>query len=397
MSFKAVGTLALVAATLPLFLVDTAYAQETPGILKFDTNNNGQIDPEEATPAFFSWINRVFMPALASDEPETETRVETGMPSGVTPQDAAPGFVTVTVTGQLKKEEASAGGAVADTEEPQPNYSHALLLRGDASETFIPSEGESLDNATGAFVSYSNDIRQSTEEWQVKGALLYPVRFSKGENKEINGARLTAYTFIPSVSFDRKFDSQDEASELDSLTFQVGSEWEVSGGPWFTKQYFRFGPFYATDFGFEAAIVGGEFQYEALNDKWGLGAAVDCFFGRFSCEWGAILQLDVGKTLEVGDKTNLEEDEDFLTLGPELSFTLKPTFKPLDRLKVNASWYYFEDLSGDSGAADQLTAGISWGLDRNGHVRIRSEYRHGDLPLTRDKITIVTTGLEVKF
>lgn len=396
MTVRAAGR--LLASVFSALLVSVvAGAENTPVLQKFDTNKNGFIDPDEATPSFLNYFNQIVLPGLdaagasnVADEPAVAaSTIEPVVAplediSGATLEIAEPEPLETEVPGEA----ASAAGA---------KYTYAFLLRSDAADSSIPEKDASLDNVSGAFVSYANDVRQSTEEWQVKGALLYPVRFDKGEKEQMNGTRLTAYTFIPSVSFDRKFDSEDVASELDTLTFEVGSEWEFSGGPWFEKQYVRLGPFYATDFSFESAVTGVEMEYEVLNAAWGLGAPAACFYKRFECEWSAKLMLAAGKTLEVGDKVNLSEDEDFITLGPELSLALSPTFRPLDRLKLDASWYYIEDISGDSGAADQLEAGISFGLDENGHVRLRTEYRHGDLRYTRDKITIITTGLEVKF
>lgn len=392
-------------AAFSIFLVtEVACAGDAALMQQFDVNGNGIIDPEEATPSFVNYFNQIVLPGLGEKPEKDPLPIKEGT-NAVTPLgpllESAPVVSPVispvfspVVSGSVEPDLVV---TVAPAPVLTPKYSHALLLRGDAMDSSIPQEGASLDNVSGAFVSYSNDVRQSTEEWQVKGAILYPVRFEKGDKEEMNGARLTAYTFVPSVTFDRKFDSEDVASELDTLTFEVGSEWEFSGGPWFDKQYLRLGPFYATDFSFESAVTGLEMEYEALNTAWGLGEPVACFYKRFKCEWSAKLLLGAGKTLEAGDKVNLLEEEDFITFGPELSLALSPTFKPLDRLQLDASWYYIEDISGDSGAADQLEAGISFGLDANGHVRLRTEYRHGDLRYTRDKITIITTGLEVKF
>lgn len=374
------------------FVTEFACAGDTVLMQQFDANGNGVIDPEEVTPSFLNYFNQIILPGL-SQKPEKNPAPIKEVINAVAP--VVPLLESTAVVSA--DVEPDLVDPLAPKPDPTPKYSHAFLLRGDATDSSIPQEGASLDNVSGAFVSYSNDVRQSTEEWQVKGAILYPVRFEKGDKEEMNGARLTAYTFVPSVTFDRKFDSEDVASELDTLTFEVGSEWEFSGGPWFNKQYLRLGPFYATDFSFESAVAGVEMEFEVLKTAWGLGEPAECFHKRFKCEWSAKLLLGAGKTLEAGDKVNLLEEEDFVTLGPEFSLALSPTFKPLDRLQLDASWYYIEDISGGSGAADQLEAGISFGLDANGHVRLRTEYRHGDLRYTRDKITIITTGLEVKF
>lgn len=380
------------------FLTTMARAQDATLLQQFDKNANGVIDPEEATPSFLNYFNQIVLPGLHVQPEPSEPDGAIVAAQSVVPDTSADQLVISDEVMEDAPNVTTASAIPGDiSADVAPNYTHAFLLRGDATDSSIMADTASLESVSGAFVSYSNDVRQSTEEWQVKGAILYPVRFDKGTKDEMNGTRLTAYTFVPSVAFDRKFDSQDVTSELDTLKFEIGSEWEFSAGGWFEKQYVRMGPFYATDFAFESAVAGVEMEYEPLSKKWGLGEARDCFARQFSCEWHAKLALSAGQTLDAGDKVNLLEDEDFITFGPKISLALAPTFKPFDRLKLDASWYYIEDILGDTGAADQLEAGISFGLDESGHIRLRTEYRHGDLEYTRDKITIVTTGLEVKF
>lgn len=394
MRFSGICTALLAAFVVPMSVFNAARAQEPPGILRFDLNGNGQIDAAEATPEFLTWVNRVFMPmpGVVAETPESGSEVP--LPDDISPEDAAPDHVTVTVTEQTSEDQ-TASSDIA--QEPVSKISRAMLLRRSVEEVSLTKTAAALDAADGAVVSYTNDVRQDTEEWQVQGSLLYPIRYETGRQITPGDLMLSAYTFVPSVSFDRKFHSADAASEIDSLVFRLGSEWEVSGGRIFPKQYFRLAPVYGTDFEFESSVVAGEFQYEVLKEKWGLGAPTPCFLARFECQWRAILHLEGGKTLDAGQKTNLVDDEEFLRAGPKLNAALQPNFSPFKRLELKAAWLYLEDLTSDSGATDLFESGISWRLDDNGHLRVRAQYRHGDLPLTRDKITIVTTGLEIKF
>lgn len=394
MRVPAICTAFLAAFIVPMSDFSAAWAQETPGVLRFDVNGNGQIDAEEATPEFLAWVNRVFMPTPGVVAETSKESAGPALPDGERPEDAAPGYVTVTITEQTSQ------GQIVPSDvprEPKSKITRAMLLRRTVEEVSLTKTAASLDAADGAVVSYTNDVRQDTEEWQVQGSLLYPIRYETGRDVTPGDLMLSAYTFVPSASFDRKFHSADATSEIDSLVFRLGSEWEVSGGRIFPKQYFRLAPVYGTDFEFESAVVAAEFQYEVLQEKWGLGASTPCFLARFECQWRTILHVEGGKTLDAGQKTNLVDDEEFLRAGLKLNVTLQPTFSPVKRLELKAAWLYLEDLTGDSGATDLFESGISWRLDDNGHLRLRAQYRHGDLPLTRDKITIVTTGLEVKF
>jgi hypothetical protein len=365
---------ALVAAVSLVFwsgsmsLAEEASQADAPGLAVFDTNGNGIIDEAEATPEFLNHINKAFM--VRAPEPASKIPAETEEIPVKLPVVAA---------------------AVS------PRVLRSMLLRRAVEEVSLTHSAAELDAADGAVVSYINDVRQGTEEWQVQGALLYPVRYETGREIVAGNRTLSAYTFVPSASFDRKFHSSDLESEINNLVFRLGSEWEVSGGKIFPKQYFRLSPVYGTDFEFESSVVAGEFQYEVLKKSWGLGATRPCFLGRFRCQWRTILHVEGGKTLDAGNKTNLVDDEEFLRIGPKLNITLQPDFAPFKRLEMKAGWVYLEDVLGDSGATDLFETGISWRLDDKGHLRMRAQYRHGDLPLTRDKITIVTTGLEIKF
>lgn len=361
------------AASFVLWSGSVSLAEEAPrvdasGLEVFDTNGNGAIDPAEVTPQFLDHINKAFM--VPASEPVSKVPVEAEEPAVKPP--------------------------VVETVKP-PRFLRSMLLRRAVEEVSLTQSAAELDTADGAVVSYTNDVRQETEEWQIQGALLYPVRYETGRKVVAGDRTLSAYTFVPSASFDRKFHSSDLESEIDNLVFRLGSEWEVSGGKIFPKQYFRLSPVYGTDFEFESSVVAGEFQYEVLKKAWGLGATRSCFLGRFKCQWRTILHVEGGKTLDAGNKTNLVDDEEFLRVGPRLNITLQPDFAPFKRLEMKAGWIYLEDVLGDSGATDLFESGISWRLDDKGHLRMRAQYRHGDLPLTRDKITIVTTGLEVKF
>lgn len=373
---------------LAIFLVSApTNAQPIPEILEFDANGNGRIDPEETTPEFLNFINKVFMPALAPD----------GRQAAEAPETEA---VDVASQTDAENDSAESQVAVGGTAAPKKkgSISTKLLLRRKVEDVSLSKDAKALDAADGAVISYTSDYKQETEEWQVQGALLYPIRYDTGREL-VEGKRvLSAYTFVPSAAFDRKFHSTDTGSEIDTLAFRLGSEWEVSGGRIFPRQYLRIAPVYATDFEFESAVVAGEMQYEALKESWGLGAPRLCFWENFKCQWRAILHLEGGKTLDAGDKSNLVEDEEFLRFGPKLSATVQPTWKSLERLELKLSWFYLEEmLSDEEGASDLFESALSWRLDDNGHLRLRAQYRHGDLPLTRDKVSIFTTGLEVKF
>jgi hypothetical protein len=361
-----------------------AAAQETPEILDFDANGDGRIEASEATPEFFQFINKVFMPVLGAEE-----RV-------VTAPTASSASVKDDKAAVDQAVQALAAESVV-VEQKKSRITRKWLLRRKVEDVSLSQNAVALDAADGAVVSYINDFKQDTEQWQIQGALLYPIRYGTGRDISAGTRVLSAYTFVPSVSFDRKFHSTDTAAEIDTLAVRLGSEWEVAGGRILPRQYFRASPVYATDFDFKSAVIAGELQYEALRESWGLGAPRSCLWRNFNCQWRAILHLEGGKTLDPGDKANLTEDEEFLRLGPKLNATIQPTYQYFSRLELKLSWFYLEELLEGEGASDLFESALSWRLDDRGHLRLRAQYRNGDLPLTRDKVSIFTTGLEVKF
>lgn len=182
-----------------------------------------------------------------------------------------------------------------------------------------------------------------------------------------------------------------------SMVFRFGSRRGGPDGSFLPIGISRATPEYEASFGFEPSVVTAHLEYELLQEKWGLGAPTSCLFSTLSCQWRAVFHLEGGQVLDAGDLTNLVDAEDFLQAGLSLNFTFQPTFSPLDRLESEIGSYYIEDLAGDGKSKGLSEKIVFWRLDDDSQMRLRARYRHGDLPLVQDKLTILTLGLEVKF
>lgn len=182
-----------------------------------------------------------------------------------------------------------------------------------------------------------------------------------------------------------------------SMVFRFGSQRGGPDGSFLPIGISRATPEYEASFGFEPSVVTAHLEYELLQEKWGLGAPTSCLFSTLSCQWRAVFHLEGGQVLDAGDLTNLVYADDFLQAGLSLNFTFQPTFSPLDRLESEIGSYYIEDLAGDGKSKGLSEKIVFWRLDDDGQMRLRARYRHGDLPLVQDKLTILTLGLEVKF
>ena len=193
------------------------------------------------------------------------------------------------------------------------------------------------------------------------------------------------------------FDPDRYEADYKSMVFRFGSGWGPSDGDILSGLDFRSAPVYESSFAFEPAVVGVEYQYELLQDKWGLGGSKSCLFDTLSCQWRAMFHLDGGKVLDAQDDDGVTSDTDFLRAGLNLSFTFQPKISPLERFESQISTYYLEDLTGDGQTSSLSEKIVYWRVDSDGELKLRARYHHGDLPLDESKLSVLTLGLEVKF
>lgn len=156
----------LIAVSSIALVTQRAIAEDTAMMEQFDINGNGMIDPEEATSSFLNYFNQIVLPGLQTRFEPVSEPLEDAATGAVIDVSSAPEIAVPEVALIEAPDVAPAASEALEAEATPAKYSHALLLRADATDSSIPEDGASLDSASGAFVSYANDVRQSTEEWK---------------------------------------------------------------------------------------------------------------------------------------------------------------------------------------------------------------------------------------
>ena len=252
-----------------------------------------------------------------------------------------------------------------------------------------------LEKGTPAIFSYSRNLENNANTWTARGAIgyLHPL-----EDKEFLG--LDNLSLVPSLSFDR-VDTDDPAKggdEVNSLILRAGFSGSVLKQPdawkrWPDLSEFRLAAAYATDIDFDSKVIAGELDWEPTWIRAGMG--VYRSMKPIDFRWRTFLHSEVGHNIEAGDKPNIDEDDDFFRVGPQIEASFR--FQGLEELNFFGSYRYLWGISGTPQAARLWKAGATWQLDRAGHLSLQAAYENGDLPLVNDPIDAVTIGLGIKF
>ncbi|MHC4414384.1 MAG: EF-hand domain-containing protein [Planctomycetota bacterium] len=281
------------------------------------------------------------------------------------------------------------------TDEKKTALPSNLLIRRTYDEQAIV-EAAPFSRARGALFSYTRDLAENKDNWEVRGAIMYPIQIGKDDWSDTSG--LAALRIMPSVSFDRVMSGIGSSAEVDSLVPRFGLEATLKRTP-FRLQYLRANLAYATDFDLESGQVVGEFEWEPVEPHWGFGASQPFpVLGKvLEYRLRASLHLETGSVLSSGGRPGLVKDDTFVRVGPKLQLELFPTAPELDSLSFLVKYENFDTVSGDSKSTELFEAGLSYQLDDSGHLTIELAYRNGDIPLTADDTETFTVGLGVKF
>lgn len=266
------------------------------------------------------------------------------------------------------------------------------LLRRDYENIGVKDDAKDPKNVKGALLAYTRDYKNHNDIWQVRGTLMYLLR-----NENTNGKKrgVTAWSLIPGVSFDRLSNSNESFTDINSLTFRLGSEIEYMGGGFMESQYWRLNLAYATDFDLKSGVLAAEVQWEPIDNDLGIGVARHVFGDLFEFRWRPILHAEAGSVLNAGKKGWLLEDEGFFRSGPKLHVDLWPLFA--DRIHIGFDWQYLKGFSGKPDYISLFQSDLSYNLNKEGNYAISFVYRNGRLPITFDKVKDLTLGLSVRY
>jgi len=273
-----------------------------------------------------------------------------------------------------------------------------LLIRSKYEDVSVLSDPKDFPEAEGAQFSFSSDLLNDNSTWQARGAIFRPFGPNdRGIPPTRKKPVLTGYKINPGITFDRVINSNNKESNVDNLSFNLGSEFEVAGGRAVDIQYLRTNAVYETDFDFDRDVVAFQTQWEPVKLNWGIGVRRNILGGNLEYRWRAILHAEVGTVLDAGNEEKAESDESFFRLGPKLQFEISPTSKlgPLDRFAINAEWNFLQALVGET--KDYLELGLTYQLDEVGYTTLELNYRTGETGLTNQNIDAFTLGFGLKF
>lgn len=249
--------------------------------------------------------------------------------------------------------------------------------------------------AKPATIAFTRDFLKSSSSWTVHGALMYPFTHEFPEGTNSDSLEFTAIAWVPSISLDKVTGVKQP---VDSLVFRAANEDEFSYGSsqiaqhWISTHLVRITPFYGTDTHFKSSQVGGELDYEPVNDDIGLGVFVgDLIPHRFRL----FLHNEVGNVIDAGGNTNLVTGNTYYRIGPDIGIDLQ--IKALPGLTGSVRLQDYEKVTAHTRSTRLFIASLSYNIDPQGHVAIQAEYRLGRLPITAEKTETLTLGLGLKF
>jgi hypothetical protein len=253
---------------------------------------------------------------------------------------------------------------------------------GDQTQEEVPySKGKA------ATFAYTHDFRTNGNTWSIHGAIFREFPFT-------DCPLIGPITFVPSATLD-KVQTADLKKRVDSLIFRGAAVKNIPPAKDF-YQDMRAGALYATDVSFRSAQVGGELEWEPLQNHWGLGAYKGFYTNSpVLYRLQAFVHAEVGDILDAGRNTNLKEGAGFFRIGPFAQVELKPIF--WDRLTLTARWEEYEALASGAKSTRLFTTGASIAFDPKEHFTLEIKYKKGRQPLTAEKQETFELALGVKF
>ena len=250
-----------------------------------------------------------------------------------------------------------------------------------------------------AILSFASDFINNNDTWAARGAIFYPIRVETSEDTGTTSGNpvLSAYTLNPGITFDRVDNSNSDDKDVNVLNFKFGSELEITGGPLFNANYFRFSANYETDFDFKPDVLAFEAQWEPILLGAGIGVSRSIFGGAIEYRLRGILHTEIGSVVDSGGRDDLNTGETIFRIGPKIQLQFWPGGEAIQRFAFNINWEFLQTLTGDTETRDLFEAGLTFRLDNVGHASLDLTYRSGEVALTNQKTDIFNLGFGLKF
>ncbi len=257
-----------------------------------------------------------------------------------------------------------------------------VLIRSSNEQITLTKNAKGINKASPAQISFSKDIKGNNEVMNLKGVVLRPIRFSEK----------TQVVLVPSLEFNQARNSNEEKTDIDSLLFRLGIDYELEDVIT-DRSYFRAGLQYSTDSDFDLDVRGIDLQYEPIALGWGQGAMKRV--GKWSLKWGSIFLGEYGQVYDNANNESLIEDGSYARVGLKTHTVLWPN--SIDRLSISLGYTYLKEVAGDLRDRKLFNASIGYDLDANGHYTLVTTYNNGDTSVALEDEESWTIGLGVKF
>jgi len=181
-----------------------------------------------------------------------------------------------------------------------------LFIRRDRLDTFqLRAQNVPLSNAKGASISFTDDLRTSTETLVVNGRAEYLLL---ADDAACEGSKQTAGTIRPAYGFafapfvDAQGTINTPAKKSDVHNLQAGFDLQMNilNGPLFDDQYLVLTPYYQTDFDGAAQIQGITASWEPVNEDIHLGGYSGSPGPYVGWYWQLQTQFDEKRVTTVG-------------------------------------------------------------------------------------------------
>lgn len=366
----------------------------------FDFNKNGRIDPGKEAKALLRHTNDKLFAKMDSNKDGTISNEERDDYQTKLDEELAYDLIDIEDQGGMPVARANSTYLLEaqkrKAQEGKPAWLKNLYLRRSHEDIGILKDPKDVKKAEGVLLAYTRDKLDDNDIWQARGAAMYQFRKTTEFAPTSNQGGITAYSFLPSITFDRTTNDNNPDEEVDSLIFRAGTEIEYEGGSrWWHSQHTRFNLAYATDFDFDSAVWALETQWEPLNTDWAMGVSKLILNRSLDVRWRGILHAEAGYVVRDGGNSKLVENDSFFRIGPKLQLDIWPSFS--DRLGLGFSWAYLKGVSGTPRNSRMFESDLKYLLTENGNIALSLSYRKGDVPLIQKDVDSVNLGFNIKY
>ena len=276
-------------------------------------------------------------------------------------------------------------------------------------DKWVESETTGLAS-DGADFGWTRNRLTQTDKLTAKGVAYFPIVF--------NASGLHQFLLLPSVEFNRDSSTDGTKNRVDSLVARLGVDFNfidsrVEGDA--SGYVVRAAAGYQTDFDFASGQWVFDLQTEPVSQKQGVGVFANKP-GQGDGVEDQVLYIpglrrkvtiapifSVADISDVGNKESLKKlANDFATIGfkagLDWELTFLDGFTTLAGTKIGAEYRWWSTVGAKSAQYDYLDAHIVVPfLGSSDKLMLKAFYRHGDTPVTLERVDTVGLSLNAKF